>query len=252
MKNVVSRAAALLAVVTAAWAGSSAAEAQTPRWSGFHIGLNAGAVSANDRLSTQTNDSAAGGFATAQTLGFLPLSRAPNNGFLGGAQAGYSWSFDGIVLGGETDFQFLGASTTVAASPIVAGQQLSTWVTRSQTWLGTTRARAGVTFFPSLLVYATGGLAYGDASLSVNNSSANVVIPVNTTGAQSYTRFGYTVGGGIEYALFAGWSVRAEYLYYDLGVSNVTTQYSFGGGSTATYRVWENGHILRGAVNYRF
>lgn len=125
-------------------------------------------------------------------------------------------------------------------------------MTRSQTWLGTTRARAGVTFFPSLLVYATGGLAYGDASFSVHNSSANVPTPINFTATQSHTRFGYTVGGGIEYALFDGWSVRGEYLYYDLGVSNVTTQFSFGGGSTATYKVWENGHILRGAVNYRF
>jgi len=34
---------------------------------------------------------------------------------------------------------------------------------------------------------------------------------------QTDRRTGWTVGGGVEYALGCGWSIRGEYLYVDLG-----------------------------------
>jgi outer membrane immunogenic protein len=60
-------------------------------------------------------------------------------------------------------------------------------------------------------------------------------------GSESDTRIGWTVGAGLEYALWSNWSVKVEYLYADLG------SFEFAGGN-----IDFNTHIVRGGINYRF
>jgi outer membrane immunogenic protein len=229
-----------------------AAQAQSNRWDGFYAGINAGVSTANDALTISTSQSSPGGLASAQFLGFYPLKTAPNGGFIGGVQAGYGRVFfDGLYIGGETDIQWLNASTTVASSPVIGGQQLSTWVSRSQTWLGTTRAKIGFTPMSYLLLYGTGGLAYGDTRLNVSITSANVTPPVASTQSLVQTRLGFTVGAGLEVTAWGPLSVKGEWLYYDLGSSSVSNGYIFA-SSTMTTTVLENGHIFRAGLNYRF
>ena len=128
--------------VLAAFFVSSSPQSQSVGWDGFYAGVS----TIDDALTITTSQSTPGGLATAQTLGFFPLRTAPNSGFIGGVQAGYDrMIFDGIYARGETDFQWLSAQTTVASSPIVSSQQAPMTVTRSQTWLGTTRAKIGFT-----------------------------------------------------------------------------------------------------------
>ncbi|HYD07839.1 MAG TPA: outer membrane beta-barrel protein [Reyranella sp.] len=227
-------------------------QAQSNRWDGFYAGINAGVSTANDALTNSTQQNSVGGLATAQQLGFLPLKTAPNSGFIGGVQAGYGRIlFDGFYVGGETDFQWLNASTTVASSPVILGQQLSTWISRSQTWLGTTRAKVGFTPMSYLLLYGTGGLAYGDSRLNVSITSANTAPPVASAQSSLQTRLGYTLGAGFEFTAWGPLSVKGEWLYYDFGQTNVTTGYVFAGSSMTT-TVLENGHIFRAGLNYRF
>jgi outer membrane immunogenic protein len=90
-------------------------------------------------------------------------------------------------------------------------------------WFGTTRGRIGYLPAERILLYATGGLAYGGFS----GSSLFGVVGTNALdlGAWSSTKAGWTVGAGAEAALGSNWSVKFEYLYMDLG--NV-------GGSSAT------------------
>ena len=56
-------------------------------------------------------------------------------------------------------------------------------------------------------------------------------------------------GGGLEYALSRSWSLKGEYLYYDLG--SRSTDFVTGGG-LLTASVPFKGHIVRGGVNYHF
>jgi outer membrane immunogenic protein len=227
------------------------AQAQTTRWTGFYAGLNAGVTSANSWVTKTAYQNAPGGLGTALALGYLPLSSAPNNGFIGGAQVGYSRMLYDFVVGAETDFQWVSASTTVGSSPTILSQQTPMLITRSQTWLGTTRAKLGFTPMPYMLVYGTGGLAYGDTNLSVAISSRNVAPPINSVATQSMTRVGWTAGAGVEFAIADRWSIKGEWLYYDLGTSSVTNPYSFANSSLTT-TVYNNGQIFRGGVNYKF
>jgi outer membrane immunogenic protein len=80
-------------------------------------------------------------------------------------------------------------------------------------------------------------------------------------GFMRQTRVGWTVGGGLEWMFMPNWSLKGEYLYYDLGslawnntpivhddretagaqvINNSSTSMSF------------NGHIVRAGINYHF
>jgi outer membrane immunogenic protein len=126
------------------------------------------------------------------------------------------------------------------------------------------RGRLGWTPTPPLLVYATGGLAYGhvqtDASFSGQTFfSGTQLITGSTAISQSDTRAGWTVGGGLEWMFAPQWSVKAEYLYYDLGTVTLNQTFTLLGignprnindniQSVAHYR----GNIARAGLNYKF
>jgi outer membrane immunogenic protein len=96
-----------------------------------------------------------------------------------------------------------------------------------QGWDGSVRGRLGVLITPSILVYGTGGVAFGKVSGSLTYSGVVCVgvgpclISGNSyataTTSFSETRVGATGGGGIEFQLFGPWNARVEYRYTDLG-----------------------------------
>ena len=109
-----------------------------------------------------------------------------------------------------------------------------------------------------ILLYATGGLAYGEVSATAP------VIPLSW----GSTRAGWTVGAGAEAAIDHNWSIKLEYLYMDLGNvgsntttgANVVTQLGvpirFNTVTTTTltsaFNTRFTDNILRVGVNYRF
>ena len=98
------------------------------------------------------------------------------NGVLGGGQVGYNWQFSPwLVFGVETDIQASDVHDTVNSSAAVAdafGTHLqSATSTKSVDWYGTVRGRIGVApFMPNLLLYGTGGFAYGGVNHGVGFS----------------------------------------------------------------------------------
>src|SRR5690349_7664221 len=84
-------------------------------WQGFYVGLNAGAFWTNSRNITTVGSDfgvatpGAGPFGTAAALAVTNNfgNNGNNNrvGFIGGAQWGYNWQWNQIVLGTESDFQ---------------------------------------------------------------------------------------------------------------------------------------------------
>ena len=90
-------------------------------------------------------------------------------------------------------------------------------------YLGTVRARVGYLLTPALLAYGSGGLAYGQANL-ITQTSLFAAAPSGAlagfaAGSANYSNLlvGWTAGGGMEWMFHPNWSVKAEYLYYDLG-----------------------------------
>lgn len=98
------------------------------------------------------------------------------------------------------------------------------------------------------LLYATGGLALADVSYS-----DVLVFPTSSNAASSRTVLaGWTVGAGAEWAFAPNWSVKAEYLYVDLGTTSYTmTNATFPAATILVdHRLTEN--IGRIGINYQF
>src|SRR5262249_8111567 len=104
-------------------------------------------------------------------------------------------------------------------------------------WFGTVRGRLGWLLNDGLLLYGTGGLAYGRVSVSGNvNESVSfpgfggiccfTPAPATTTFSQSRTNTGFAAGGGLEGRLAPwlppNWTWKLEYLYLDLGSLNTS------------------------------
>jgi len=120
-------------------------------------------------------------------------------------------------------------------------------------WFGTLRGRVGVLATPNVLLYVTGGLAYGEIKTDVAFTATGVGGFVTAVAlSQRDTKSGVTVGGGIEGRLWGNWSGKLEYIYLDLGsVGGTIINTPAGiGASWASTRFKDN--ILRAGINYRF
>jgi outer membrane immunogenic protein len=141
------------------------------------------------------------------------------SGFVGGVQAGYNWRLNpSWVFGVEGDIQATGADQTFAPWKF------------SNPWFGTVRGRIGYAF-NNVLLYGTGGLAFGELR------GETFGLP------ESHTNAGWTAGVGAEFGFAPGWSAKVEYLYVDLSSNNFTITglpngYHFG--------------TLRAGINYHF
>ncbi len=228
-------------------AGAVAAAAMAARLpDGFYAGLNAGYTwDESPRVVTTaapvlTGLDTLGSFSTAAALGASGVSNAWASGYLGGGQLGYNWFWDKFVLGVETDLQgagargrgdFWGAGQAYVSGLPIANYQTYVETQKSLDWLGTTRARFGFLVTPALLAYGTGGVGYGGVSARTffpptatfgifpGSSGGLAVQASNAFGDASSVRGGWTAGGGLEFAFGAGLSLKAEYLYYDLGAT---------------------------------
>ncbi|HMK89566.1 MAG TPA: outer membrane beta-barrel protein [Methylocystis sp.] len=261
-KSITAAAAALLANVASAQAADLPSlkappvpPPPPPTWTGFYLGLNGGYAWTSSNAITQTYaDTLPGGFATNAALGNIPSQEfVGNSGFIGGGQAGFNWQFESrLVIGLEAD---IGGLTGGSKTTNFYGGGAPTSFSRSLAELGTVRARLGFAPIPALLVYATGGLAYGQGSLSANYFGS-WISSGQAIDNESQTLAGYAVGGGAEWLVTPNWGVKAEYLYYDLGslqTSGVQVTYksrNVAAISTAQSSSRFNGQVVRLGVNY--
>jgi outer membrane immunogenic protein len=220
-------------------------------WTGWYIGLNAGGGWSDSRVNVGFNDPAF--FGPAFAAGATPSSYSTRpSGFLGGAQVGYNWQASNFVFGLEADID--GAdihgsqtiNTTVA--PFVPGFGSAS---QRLDWLATVRGRAGFLAAPTLLLYATGGLAAGE--FKNNYSFAFPATGELYTVSARETRAGWTAGAGAEWGFAPNWSAKLEYLFFDLGNRTyAATAVGAPAGSTHIVSFKENGNIVRVGINYHF
>jgi outer membrane immunogenic protein len=228
-------------------------------WTGFYVGGNIGySWGLSSDTSTITN--------TAGTVLDTSAGSTGLDGIVGGGQIGYNWQMQRMVIGLEADIQgsdekgsrSFTCPTGICTPPVggflalvIPGPAVPVTLSQKIDWFGTVRGRVGVLVDPKVLLYATGGLAYGQV-----DSSATIGIVPTAFSAVSSTNVGYTVGAGIEGVIGGNWTARLEYLYVDLGRVNgsfLTTIGGLGGGVlSSSYSSHITDNILRVGVNYKF
>ncbi|WP_439497706.1 outer membrane protein [Bosea sp. (in: a-proteobacteria)] len=185
-------------------------------WTGFYVGVNAGY-----------------GFGQIDStnLGIIGGYDDPD-GFIGGGQIGYNYQIGQWVVGLEADFQ--GADLKASATDPVLGVRAS----NEMQWFGTVRGRVGYAF-DRFLPYVTGGFAYG----SVKNK---ISTPFGSA-SNDNTQYGWTLGGGLEYAFTNNLTAKIEYLYVDLDKESFNVP-----GGTFNANVETKFSVVRAGLNYKF
>lgn len=237
--------------------GPACAAPPTPySWTGVYVGGHAGYGWDSETVGIQSGTLLLGALIN---IGTIPSSQTINpHGLLGGAQLGFNYQLDRFVFGAETDISltdFEGSSSVTNPGPILPFATYTTSAEQRMKWFGTLRGRLGVAATDSLLIYATGGLAYGETEYTANIHRQAILIKFDVPVSATETKTGWTIGGGLEYALAKNWSVKGEYLYYDLGGTTITgnlTTFGVVTAATATYSFETRGHIVRLGINYKF
>jgi outer membrane immunogenic protein len=218
-------------------------------WTGFYLGGNVG-YSWGTASWVYSDPSFSGTNSGSEAL----------DGFIGGGQIGYNWQANSTwVLGLEADIQGSGEKgsnsfsdpyVVVTIDPAVNGS-----VSSDIRWFGTVRGRLGVLVTPTLLLYGTGGLAYGGLRTSGSFvdtfpgcSPAICMWAFN----QTATKLGSAVGGGAEGAIVSSsnWTWKIEYLYINFGTLSGTSFAPDPLSYSWSTKVTDN--ILRVGLNYRF
>jgi outer membrane immunogenic protein len=194
----------------------------TYNWSGFYIGGHLGGGFSNSAWS----DPFTGANNTFNSMGFL-----------GGGQLGFNTQFNMLVLGLEGDFTWTGVGLKSHGTDSI-GDSLNT----TTNWTSTVTGRIGAAF-DSLLIYGKGGLALAQDQSSLTDLGGN-------TSSTTLLRTGWTVGGGLEYALSSHWSAKVEYDYLGFGSQNLNFATPLLGSvsPSATLNVQE----IKAGLNFHF
>jgi outer membrane immunogenic protein len=238
------------------------AAAQTPvySWTGFYIGLNAGYGWGDNGTSCSFDASFvfASGDPASVCNGFAFPGVSPS-GIIGGVQIGNNWQSGNFVFGLEADFSGSGIRGTSQFPSVDQGK--TDEVSSRYDWLGTVRGRGGIAAGPGFY-YATGGLAYGQVRnkyiFDITGENGCCPPTDRVEFSSSGARFGWTAGAGAEFMWRTNWSIKIEYLFVDLGttdvdISNHPLHVDTGFNSVPSTLHFNNQlNIVRGGVNYRF
>jgi outer membrane immunogenic protein len=241
----------------------AAAPAPIWGWTGFYVGGNAGGVfSTGSSVTNAGTDTGGAGLGALLSAGAIPSSvTSSQGGFIGGGQVGYNWQVGPQwVWGVEADLEGTTAkgNTTAVFGGNAVFVPLSTNYVRELDALGTVRGRAGYLVLPSLLLYGTAGLAYAQTRVGSSFVCAACTPPAGTQGGttnqSTYHPVGWTAGAGVEWQLTPAWSIKAEYLFVDLGkAQTITITYPYSlNTSSLTSTVNERENVVRFGFNYRF
>jgi outer membrane immunogenic protein len=188
-------------------------------WTGFYLGGNAGWVgSVNRNVGLTGTDTGFGGFGSELADGSTSRVFSERySGFLGGAQIGYNKQIGTWVVGVEADFDGANASASstevnLPQPPFPPRATITTVVSNKLDYLGTFRGRVGLLVSNPLLLYVTGGLAYGKTELGVSSACTTCGPARNLASVNGPTNVGWTVGAGAAWMFAPQRRAKAEYL----------------------------------------
>jgi outer membrane immunogenic protein len=181
-------------------------------WTGVYFGGDVGGAWSDNTSS----------WSTPTTFGVSPISgNTGGSAFAGGFYAGYNYQFSSAFVAGiEADWTGMRATgafnqnwTTFPGGAIIPGT--STAMNSEVEWAATLRGRLGYLIWPNLMVYGTGGGAWG--KIQYQGAASDPTIGYLAGAQFNNTSSGWVAGGGLEWAPFTGFGLlfRVEYLYYD-------------------------------------
>lgn len=220
-------------------------------WTGCYIGLNAGGV-----WGHMKNDWTPNNFKPVVVSSFEANGSGSidTSGFTGGGQIGCTLQTGQVVWGVEADGQSTGLNGSHDVVDLAVAAPLgpiSFHENFSSKWLATARGRFGWLATPFVLLYATGGAAFAEVDTvdsAINNS--NPAEFVNVSGSE--TRVGWTAGAGVEWMFAQHWSVKAEYLFVDLGNFSTTSADSLAPAATVNHDHHLTENLARAGLNFHF
>jgi outer membrane immunogenic protein len=223
-------------------------------WTGAYAGSNVGIGFLDARSDPACVNP--GGVSFGVGCAVPPSFRLRKAGLIGGAQSGYNVQYNMFVVGIENDIQGASiekSSTAAGAFPLIGGGFTPPGTVTAKerlSYFGTVRGRLGISFDRGLL-YATGGLIYGDVEEGIDARFPAAGVAFVTS--RERLRLGFTAGAGIEYAITDRLSIKAEGLYYDLGRKTLLTDsIPLPTGFRAGVRDRVTGEIARVGLNYHF
>lgn len=229
-------------------------------WTGFYVGLNAGYGFSDSQIGRVAlrNDAGPGYAAWATDDGsFSQWSNKRSGSFVGGGQIGYNYQIDAMVIGLEADINYADISSERSGFNRGRGYYDSESIVAksSVNWFGTLRARVGALVNDRLLIFATGGLAFGGVEVSGRYIYGDGRTDRGIGGKRSSTRTGWTLGAGLEYAITDNLTLKGEYAYVDLGSKTHRFSENYQNLNNIYYtsaRDEAHFHVIRAGLNYRF
>jgi outer membrane immunogenic protein len=184
-------------------------------WQGPYIGIHGGFSRGHwdGKLETTAGD------PVDNYAGYdNPFKSIEGEGWNAGAQIGFNYQVEKLVLGAEIDASWTnheGSKTFVTDD---YNGDYAKEHSFSLDYFGTARVRAGYDM-GFLMPYLTGGLAFGhsEGNLSISYPNAPALAGMTSNASASQHHLGWTIGAGIEAKLGNNWSIKAEYLHMDLG-----------------------------------
>lgn len=189
---------------------------ECPNWSGFYLGGFGGYTHGSTEIDPNLYDL----WNAYPDKGPLEAAAAHDldlHGALAGGLIGYNWQLHHLVLGLEASgaYSWLRNSSNTGTFLVPAtGNTYSIPTSLKTHYLATFGPRIGYSFC-RWMPFVTGGLAVGDIDFEQTIIEHNIVF--NDRARSSDTNVGWTVGGGLEYAITNHWRLRGQYGFVDLG-----------------------------------
>ena len=197
-------------------------------WSGFYIGGVIGGA-------WSRTDSSDPGLGLIGRLVNVPVIQTTNSsGFIGGIEGGDRYQFGKLVIGWEADWVWgnQNSTSTTTFGPVFAPAILTRAIGANTKWQGTATSTVGIAH-DRWLIYGKAGVAWQKTDFTDNWAIVGIPLFAGTGSTSDSSQIGWTVGTGIEWAIWNNWSIKAEYDYLDFGNKTVAI----------------NGNILPGLVN---
>jgi outer membrane immunogenic protein len=213
---------ALAADMPVSWAGSAPPPAIW-NWGGFYLGGGLGGDWSRYETKLTTVNGPTPLFAPAD-VGRINALGSPTITTLTGAfggRLGYNYQVDHWVFGLEGNAWYFRSNKTATSSPGnpfagVAGGVATFNTTSSMDWVATVAPRLGWSI-DRVLLYVTGGAAFGKVSYADSYAAVNAAGLALESTTVSQTRAGWTAGGGLNYGLNGNWVLSVDYQHIDLG-----------------------------------
>lgn len=213
-------------------------------WRGFYIGADIGGAIGRGSIDAPFEPS-------------IHSDTVSMPGGFAGVELGYNLQIYNVVLGIEADANWasLDGSNLCLAFP---GDRIPTNCHVHTNAFGTVTGRFGLSlgYDNRALLYGKAGAAWTNNEIHIENNNAPCEFSSVLADSKSFTRWGWTVGAGVEYALTPAWAVKAEYDFMDFGSVDVrfpqdtafSREPAVEGGVAS---ISEQAHVFKIGVNYR-